>query len=69
MQSVYYTPGHAQMPRFVSLLRAVNVGKGKRVSMGECKAMLVGPGYTEVSTLVNSGNAVFTSVGRSCWRL
>lgn len=53
------------MPRFVVLLRGVNVGKGKRVPMAEFKAMLEGLGYTDVSTLLNSGNAVFTSAARS----
>ncbi len=53
------------MPRFVALLRGVNVGKGKRVPMAELKAMLEGLGYTDVITLLNSGNAVFTSAARS----
>lgn len=53
------------MPRFVALLRGVNVGKGNRVPMGDFKAMLESLGYTGVSTLLNSGNAVFTSTGRS----
>jgi uncharacterized protein (DUF1697 family) len=33
--------------------------------MAEFKAMLEALGYTEVSTLLNSGNAVFTSTGGS----
>ena len=53
------------MPRFVALLRGVNVGKGNRVPMAEFKAMLEGLGYTSVSTVLNSGNAAFTSTGRS----
>jgi uncharacterized protein (DUF1697 family) len=53
------------MPRFVALLRGVNVGKGKRVPMAAFKAMLEGMGYTDVSTLLNSGNAVFSSAARS----
>lgn len=53
------------MPRFVVLLRGVNVGKGKRVPMVDFKAMLEGLGYTKVGTLLNSGNAVFSSSGRS----
>jgi uncharacterized protein (DUF1697 family) len=53
------------MPRFVVLLRGVNVGKGNRVPMADFKALLEGLGYTGVSTLLNSGNAVFTSAGRS----
>ncbi len=53
------------MPRFVALLRGVNVGKGKRLPMAEFKAVLEGLGYTDVGTLLNSGNAVFTSLARS----
>ncbi len=53
------------MPRFVALLRGVNVGKANRVPMADFKAILEGLGYTGVSTLLNSGNAVFTSTGRS----
>jgi uncharacterized protein (DUF1697 family) len=53
------------MPRFVALLRGVNVGKGNRVPMADFKAILEGLGYTGVGTLLNSGNAVFTSTGRS----
>ncbi len=52
------------MPRFVVLLRGVNVGKGNRVPMADFKAMLQGLGYEDVVTLLNSGNAVFTSSGR-----
>ena len=53
------------MPRFVVLLRGVNVGKGKRVPMADFKVLLEGLDYTNVSTLLNSGNAVFTSSGRA----
>lgn len=53
------------MPRFVVLLRGVNVGKGNRLPMAGFKAMLEGLGYSEVQTLLNSGNAVFESTGRS----
>jgi uncharacterized protein (DUF1697 family) len=53
------------MPRFVALLRGVNVGKGKRVPMAEWRRLLEALGYREVETLLNSGNAVFTSSGRS----
>jgi uncharacterized protein (DUF1697 family) len=47
------------MPTFVALLRGVNVGKAKRVPMAELRAVLSGLGYTDVATLLNSGNAVF----------
>jgi uncharacterized protein (DUF1697 family) len=53
------------MPRFVALLRGVNVGKAKRVPMAELKALLAKLGYEDVRTLLNSGNAVFDSTARS----
>lgn len=53
------------MPRFVVLLRGINVGKAKRVPMAEFRALLEGQGFTEIQTLLNSGNAVFSSTGRS----
>ncbi|MBN9691651.1 MAG: DUF1697 domain-containing protein [Verrucomicrobia bacterium] len=53
------------MPRFVALLRGVNVGKGKRVPMAEWRRLLEDLGYRDVETLLNSGNAVFESPGRS----
>lgn len=53
------------MPRFVALLRGVNVGGRQRVPMADWRAQLQGLGYTGVATLLNSGNAVFSSTGRS----
>jgi len=47
--------------KFVVLLRGVNVGKAKRVPMADFRALLEGLGYTDVSTLLNSGNAVFSA--------
>jgi len=53
------------MPRFVVLLRGVNVGKANRVPMEQFRSLLEGLGYTQVQTLLNSGNAVFTAPDRS----
>jgi uncharacterized protein (DUF1697 family) len=53
------------MGRYVALLRGVNVGGHKRVPMAEWRALLGSLGCTEVQTLLNSGNAVFTSRMRS----
>jgi len=47
--------------RLVALLRGINVGAAKRVEMARLRALVSGLGYTEVSTLLNSGNVVFTS--------
>jgi uncharacterized protein (DUF1697 family) len=51
------------MPRYVALFRGINVGKAKRIAMAELRVLLGKLGYTDVATLLNSGNAVFT--GRS----
>jgi uncharacterized protein (DUF1697 family) len=56
------------MPKFVVLLRGVNVGKGNRVPMADFRALLEGLGFTGVRTLLNSGNAVFASSGRAAAR-
>jgi uncharacterized protein (DUF1697 family) len=53
------------MPRYVALLRGVNVGKGNRVPMAEFRRLLEARGYSDVRTLLNSGNAVFSSAGSS----
>lgn len=47
------------MPTFVALLRGINVGKAKRIPMAELRDLLGELGYTNVATLLNSGNAVF----------
>jgi uncharacterized protein (DUF1697 family) len=56
---------HQTMPQFIALLRGINVGKAKRVPMVELRALLGALGHTNVQTLLNSGNAVFTSTQRS----
>jgi len=55
----------AQGNRFVVLLRGVNVGKGNRVPMAHFKQALEQIGYTDVVTLLNSGNAIFSSSSKS----
>lgn len=57
------------MPRFAVLLRGVNVGKAHRVPMAGFRAMLEALGHSDVKTLLNSGNAVFTSIRRSADKL
>ena len=47
--------------RHVALLRGINVGRAKRVSMADLKALVEGLGYHDVRTLLNSGNVVFTA--------
>lgn len=49
------------MPRYVALFRGINVGKAKRIAMADLRTLLAKLGYTDVRTLLNSGNAVFTA--------
>ena len=47
------------MPRFVALFRAVNVGGTGKLSMRDLASLLERIEFTEVRTLLQSGNAVF----------
>ena len=47
--------------RYVALLRGINVGTAKRVAMTEFRALVEKLGYSEVRTLLNSGNIVFSA--------
>ena len=49
--------------RCVALLRGINVGKAKRIAMADLRALVADLGYGDVSTLLNSGNVVFTAPG------
>jgi uncharacterized protein (DUF1697 family) len=45
--------------KYVALLRGINVGTAKRVSMEELRGLVADLGFTDVHTLLNSGNVVF----------
>ena len=49
------------MPTHVALLRGINVGKAKRIAMADLRKVVEGLGYSDVRTLLNSGNVVFTA--------
>jgi uncharacterized protein (DUF1697 family) len=53
------------MARFVALFRGINVGTAKRIAMADLRALLESLGYTDVRTLLNSGNAVFEAPGET----
>lgn len=46
--------------RHIALLRAVNLGPHNKIAMADLKALLVGLGFADAQTLVQSGNVVFT---------
>ena len=45
----------------IALLRGINIGPRQRVKMPELRALIERLGHTNVETLVQSGNVVFTS--------
>ena len=49
------------MPRYVVLLRGINVGGKNKLSMASLKACLEDFGFTNVKTYINSGNVVLDS--------
>jgi len=51
--------------RYAALFRGINVGKAKRIAMADLRVLLGKLGYTDVVTLLNSGNAVFTGAAES----
>src|SRR5207253_1913401 len=52
--------------RQIAFLRGINVGKAKRIAMADLRALIEKLGFTGVSTLLNSGNVVFTSTNPDC---
>ncbi|WP_181784400.1 DUF1697 domain-containing protein [Pseudonocardia pini] len=49
------------MAGYAVLLRGVNVGGNRKVPMAELREILAGLGYTQVRTLLQSGNAVLAA--------
>ena len=50
------------VPRFVALLRAVNVG-GRALPMAELRAVAASLGWSDVRTYIQSGNLLFEAAG------
>ena len=49
------------MPRYVALLRAVNVGGKNKVPMADLRDLFESMGHSEVSTFIQSGNVIFSA--------
>jgi len=47
------------MTQCVALLRGINVGRAKRISMPDLRDLIEALGFSDVRTLLNSGNVVF----------
>ena len=52
------------MPRYVALLRAINVGK-RIVKMDKLRALFEDAGFKNVETLIASGNVIFDSSSKN----
>lgn len=48
------------MTGYLVLLRGVNLGSHHRIAMADLRTLLAGLGYTDVRTLLQSGNALLT---------
>jgi uncharacterized protein (DUF1697 family) len=53
----------------IALLRGVNLGGHRAVAMADLRELATALGFTEVRTLLNSGNLVFESTARSSAQL
>jgi len=49
----------------IALLRGVNVGGAKKIAMADLKALIEALGFTDVKTLLQSGNVVFRAGGEA----
>ena len=49
------------MPRYVALLRGVNVGGSGRMAMADLRACVEGGGFEDVTTHIQTGNVLFRS--------
>lgn len=47
------------MPRYLALLRGINVGGRNKVAMADLRQIAADLGYTDVSTYIQSGNLLF----------
>lgn len=49
------------MTTYIALIRGINVGGHKKLSMADLRKACESLGYTDVRTLLNSGNAIFSA--------
>jgi uncharacterized protein (DUF1697 family) len=57
------------MPRYLALLRGINVGGHNKVAMKDLRDVAVGLGHADVATYIQSGNMVFSSAETDVRRL
>ena len=57
------------MPKYIALLRGINVGGKNKISMPVLKAAFEAAGFPDVGTYINSGNVVFRAEGEDTMTL
>jgi uncharacterized protein (DUF1697 family) len=57
------------MPSHIALLRAINVGGRNQVAMADLRALFSALGFADPRSLLQSGNLVFESAGRTAVEL
>jgi uncharacterized protein (DUF1697 family) len=53
------------VPRYVALLRSVNVAGHGRIAMDELRASFAALGFTDVTTYIQTGNVLFSTASKS----
>jgi len=53
------------MPRYLALLRGINVGGRNKVAMADLRLIAADLGYSDVATYIQSGNLLFSSDGNN----
>jgi uncharacterized protein (DUF1697 family) len=53
------------MKTYIALLKGINVGGHKKVSMAELRILLAKSGFQNVQTYIQSGNVIFKSVDQT----
>jgi uncharacterized protein (DUF1697 family) len=51
------------MPRYLALLRGINVGGRNKVAMADLRLIATDLGYADIATYIQSGNLLFSSDG------
>lgn len=46
---------------YIALLRGINVGRAKRIAMADLRKIMADLGYTDVRSVLNSGNVIFSA--------
>ena len=57
------------MAAYIALLRGINVGRARRIAMAELRERLEALGFTQVRTVLNSGNVLFEAARSSPGRV